>query len=125
MKHVLLVGLGGCLGSVARYGLSTLVTKQAGSVFPWGTLAVNVIGCFAIGAVLHFVEDREALGQNARFFAAVGILGGFTTFSAFGHETLGLLDRKQFGLAAMNVLMNVCVGLAAVWAGRGVCRLSS
>jgi len=75
------------------------------------------VGCFLIGAVLHLVEDRAALGPDARLFVAVGILGGFTTFSAFGVETMHLLKRGELGIAAANVLLSVAVGLAALWIG--------
>ena len=124
MKGLLLVGLGGFLGSIARYGLAGLVHRYAGASFPWGTLAVNVLGCFAIGAVLHLVLDRAALGPDARLFLAVGVLGGFTTFSAFGWETLELLRNGQLGPALLNVAGNVVLGLGAVWLGRETLKLA-
>lgn len=124
MREILLVGAGGFLGSIARYGLAGLIHRYAGASFPWGTLAVNVLGCFVIGAVLHLVLDRSALGPDARLFVAVGILGGFTTFSAFGWETLELLRNGQLGAALLNVAGNVVLGLGAVWLGRETLKLA-
>ena len=122
MLKLLLVGAGSFLGGIARYALSGLVQRWAGAGFPWGTLAVNVTGCFAIGAVLHLVEDRAMLGPDARVFLVVGILGGFTTFSAFGWETFELLRANQPGLALVNAAGSVTAGLAAVWLGRAALR---
>ena len=122
MVKLLLVGAGSFLGGIARYALSGLVQRWAGAGFPWGTLAVNVTGCFAIGAVLRLVEDRAMLGPDARVFLVVGILGGFTTFSAFGWETFELLRANQPGLALINAAGSVTAGLAAVWLGRAALR---
>ncbi|HKS16621.1 MAG TPA: fluoride efflux transporter CrcB [Planctomycetota bacterium] len=122
--ETLLVGIGGSLGAMARYGLSGLVHKHLGSSFPYGTLVVNFVGCLAIGCVLYLVEDRALLGVQARLFAAVGIIGGFTTFSAFGHETLQLLRDGRFGAACLNVGCSVVLGLFAVWLGRTMLRLA-
>ena len=122
MVKLLLVGAGSFLGGIARWTLSGLVHRWAGAGFPWGTLAVNVAGCFAIGAVLHLVEDRSLLGPDARLFLVVGILGGFTTFSAFGWETFELLRSNQLGLALLNAGGSVAGGLAAVWLGRAALR---
>ena len=122
MLKLLLVGAGSFLGGIARYALSGLVQRWAGAGFPWGTLAVNVTGCFAIGAVLHLVEDRAMRGPDVRVFLVVGILGGFTTFSAFGWETMELLSANQPGLALVNAAGSVTAGLAAVWLGRAALR---
>jgi CrcB protein len=122
MLKWLIVGAGSFLGGIARYALSGLVHRWAGAGFPWGTLAVNVGGCFLIGGVLHLVEDRALLGPDARLFVAVGLLGGFTTFSAFGWETFELLRGGQLGLALLNVGGNVAAGLTAVWLGRAALR---
>ena len=121
--EILLVGVGGSLGAMARHGLSGLVHKQLGDSFPYGTLVVNLVGCLAIGCVLYLVEDRAVLGPQARHFAAVGIIGGFTTFSAFGHETLQLLRDGRLGAACLNVGCSVVLGLFAVWLGRTLLRL--
>lgn len=108
---LLAIAIGGGLGALARYGLSGLVQGR-GAAFPWGTLAVNAIGCFLIGAVF------ERLSADARAFVVVGVLGGFTTFSAFGHETVELLRGGQTTLALLNAAGNVVLGVGAVLLGR-------
>ncbi|MBI3271572.1 MAG: fluoride efflux transporter CrcB [Planctomycetes bacterium] len=123
MLKALLVGLGGFLGAIARYELSGLVHRYLSASFPYGTLVVNVLGCLAIGGVLHLVEDRSLLGPNTRLFLTIGILGGFTTFSSFGYETMELLRDGESALALANVAGNVVLGLGAVWLGRTVPRL--
>ena len=126
MTRILLVGAGGFVGSVLRYALSSWVQQSArgslfpygtGSLFPYGTLAVNVLGCFAIGILVQLAE-RSAIDAEVRLLLATGLLGGFTTFSAFGNETLDLLREDARSLAAANVLANVLLGLAAVHLGR-------
>lgn len=124
MEKVLIVGLGSFLGGIARYGLTGLIHKHLNGAFPYGTLAVNVLGCLLIGGVLHLVEDRSALGPNARVFVAMGLLGGFTTFSAFGYETIKLIGDRDLWLALLNVAGNVVLGLAAVWLGRMILRMT-
>jgi len=123
--NFLLVGLGGALGAMARYGLSSLIQRRAGDAFPWGTFVVNLAGCLAIGAVLYGVEDRAWLGPQARLFAAVGVIGGFTTFSAFGFETLELIQGGRWGWACAYTAGSVLLGLAAVWLGRALASLFS
>jgi CrcB protein len=119
VTRLLLVGAGGFVGSVLRWALATLVQDTArGSAFPWGTLAVNALGCLAIGALAQLAETRSAISPEVRLLLATGLLGGFTTFSAFGNETLDLLRADARWLAAANVLANVLLGLAAVQLGR-------
>lgn len=122
MTKLLVVGLGGFLGAIARYGLSGLVHRRLGEGFPYGTLAVNVVGCLLIGVVLHLVEDRSILGPTARLFVAIGVLGGFTTFSSFGYETFELIEDRAYKLALLNVAGNMILGLLAVWVGRTLPR---
>lgn len=119
MWKVLLVGAGGFAGSILRYlvgGWVQLATRSA--KFPFGTLAVNIIGCFLIGVLAHLAEFRGVLTPETRTFLVVGVLGGFTTFSAFGNESLIFLSGGEAWLAAANVVLNVGFGLAAVWLGR-------
>lgn len=108
------VGLGGALGSMTRYAVGLAVSS---STFPYATLTVNVIGCFCIGLALPSAERAAALSPDLRLLLVVGFLGGFTTFSAFGYETLALL-RSGAGLALLNVAANVVLGLLAVLLGR-------
>ncbi|MBI4230831.1 MAG: fluoride efflux transporter CrcB [Planctomycetes bacterium] len=122
MPAVLIVGLGGFLGAAARYVLGAAIHRRLGEAFPYGTLAVNVLGCLAIGFVLHYADDRASVGPGARLFLVTGILGGFTTFSAFGAETLSLLRDRGFGPAALNISADLLLGLAAVWLGRTIPR---
>ncbi len=122
MPNWLVVGLGSFLGGAARYALIAFVHRVAGLRFPLGTLIVNVVGCFLIGGVLHLVKDRSALGPETRLFVAVGLLGGFTTFSAFGSETFELLSGDQLPLALLNVAGHLGLGLGAVWLGSLVLR---
>lgn len=124
MTNILLVGFGGFIGSVMRYLASGYVqqaTKSAG--FPYGTLAVNVIGCFAIGFLAQLAESRGVFTSEARLFVFVGILGGFTTFSSFGNETFNLARDSQMMSALANIGANVIIGLFAVWLGRTVAYL--
>ena len=122
MTKLLIVGLGGFIGAVARYGLSGLVHRLLNTSFPYGTLAVNVAGCLAMGGVVYLVEDRAMLSPEARLFVAVGILGALTTFSTFGYETFELLADRQWWLAGLSVAGNMVLGLGAVWLGRTILR---
>ena len=125
LARILVVGAGGFLGAVARYGLGGLVHRAYGGAFPLGTLLVNVAGCLAIGVVVTLVEEREVFGAHARMFLTIGLLGAFTTFSAFGHETLRLARDGAWAAAALNVGANVALGLAAVVGGCALARLGS
>lgn len=122
MHPLLLVGLGGFAGSVARYLLGGwLLHHTAQERFPWSTFAVNVAGCLVIGLLAGLAERHSMFGPGMRLFLFTGLLGGFTTFSAFGLETLYLLRRGEPWVAAAYVAGSVLVGLAAVWIGmRGV-----
>jgi CrcB protein len=114
-----MIGLGGFVGTILRYVIGGLVQSGAGSsVFPWGTLAINVLGCFGIGFLAELSEARGFLRPEMRGFLIVGILGGFTTFSAFANETLNAVRDAAMGIALVNVLTSVGLGLAAVWTGR-------
>lgn len=123
MIKILIVGMGGFIGAVARYGLSGLVHRYTSSFFPWGTLVVNVTGCFLIGCLIYLAADRAVLSPNARLFLLIGILGAFTTFSTFSCETLDLINDRAHWSALANVGLNVLFGLFAVWLGRFACRV--
>ena len=115
-SNVLLVAAGGALGAAARYLLGGFVQARLGPGFPWGTFFVNVTGSFLIGVVLVLVE-RGALPSEARLFLAVGILGGYTTFSTFSYETLRLLAAGNAGGVLLNTLGQLLVGFLAVYLG--------
>ncbi|HXU13118.1 MAG TPA: fluoride efflux transporter CrcB [Candidatus Binatia bacterium] len=124
MTKSILVGFGGFLGSIARYLAGGAVHRLAeGSAFPYGTLFVNVTGCLAIGFLAALSEARGVLSPEARVFLMVGVLGGYTTFSSFGYETLQLVRGGEMLAAAANVLIQVVVGLGAVWAGAATARM--
>ena len=119
--QVLIVGAGGFVGSVSRYAMSGLVQRldPAGG-FPYGTMAVNVVGCFVIGLLGGLADARQVIGPGLRLFIFIGILGGFTTFSSFGHETLALVRDGENLKAGMNIIGNVMLCLVAVWIGYGI-----
>jgi fluoride exporter len=117
MLHLLIVGVGGFIGSIMRYALSGFAQRWTQSLFPLGTLAVNLTGCLMIGVIWSLVEHREWFSPETRLFITVGVLGGFTTFSAFGFETFVLLRDGQFGWAAANVAANVFFCIGAVMFG--------
>jgi CrcB protein len=113
------IALGGALGSMARYGCSGLVARWFGETFPWGTLAINVVGSFVIGffATLTGPDGRVVASPDARQFVMVGICGGFTTFSSFSLQTLNLARGGDMFGAGANVLGSVVLCLLAVWIG--------
>ena len=118
---VLLVGAGGFVGSVMRYLVGVWVRSGSGnSWIPYGTLTVNVVGCFLIGLVIGLAETRQFLGEGTRALVVVGLLGGFTTFSAFGYETIAMVREGHIVAAAANVGLQVALGLTAVWIGFSV-----
>lgn len=117
MEKYLFIGLGGFLGSIARFGLSTVVYRFAGESFPYGTLTVNVIGCFLIGLLMTVLQDRFIIQPNLRMFIVIGILGGFTTFSSFSFETFALIRAGNFIDAVMNSVYSVAGCLIATWGG--------
>jgi CrcB protein len=119
--NILLVGLGGFIGSVLRYLLGGYVQQTLkSSTFPYGTLAVNLIGCFVIGLLAQYGESRGAFSNESRAFIFIGILGGFTTFSSFGNETINLVRDSFVMNATLNVGANVILGLLAVLLGRTI-----
>jgi CrcB protein len=115
---LLWVALGGALGSMARYKLSGLVLHHTIDWrFPAGTFTVNVVGCLVAGLLAGYAEQREVFTAEARLFLFTGVLGGFTTFSAFGLETMFLMRRGEWLVAGSNVALSVAAGLAALWLG--------
>jgi CrcB protein len=125
MLRTLLAGAGGFIGAAARYGLGGLIHRYLGAAFPYGTLAINVTGCFAIGFLGVMAEERLTLGPEARVFWMIGVLGGYTTFSSFGYETMALLREGSTGAALLNVGLQVILGLLAVWGGAALARMAS
>ena len=118
LQSLFVVGVGGFIGSAARYALGGwLLHHTAQQRFPWSTFAVNVAGCLAIGVLAGLAERHALSGPGMRLFLFTGLLGGFTTFSAFGLETMFLLRRGELPVAAAYVAVSVLLGLLAVWLG--------
>jgi fluoride exporter len=121
MKQVFLVALGGGIGAVARYTLSGLVLHQTLEWrFPAGTFVVNLVGCLVVGLLAGFIVRDEIFSADTRLFLITGILGGFTTFSAFGIETVYLMRRGEMWVALSYVVLSVVCGIALAWGGMAV-----
>ncbi|MDW7773225.1 MAG: fluoride efflux transporter CrcB [Desulfobulbaceae bacterium] len=122
MEHVIRlcsIGLGGFIGAILRYLISGWVQDRSGSVaFPYGTLSVNLIGCFIIGLLTLLVETRSFFSVETRSFILIGLLGSFTTFSTFGIETLTLIRSGRLDMAAFYAGLHLVAGVAMVWVGR-------
>jgi CrcB protein len=116
-----LIGAGGFTGAVLRFMVSSWVQNRSGSiVYPFGTLAVNMIGCLLIGFLSALVETRSMFSPETRGFVLIGLLGAFTTFSTFGNETLNLIRESRIELAMLNAGAQVVFGVGLVWLGRVV-----
>jgi fluoride exporter len=121
MMKLIIIGIGGFIGSVSRYLLSGFVQGLSKSIsFPYGTFAVNLVGCFFIGLFAHLSDSRGLFSDSSRAFVFIGLLGGFTTFSAFSNETFNLLHDGETSLAFLNILGQVVICLSSVWFGRAV-----
>ena len=121
--NYLLVFVGGGIGAAARYGLQGVVYRVASSTFPYGTLAVNVLGSFVIGFLMTFFEERFIVNPSLRVFLTIGFLGGFTTFSSFSYETMALLRDGSYGLGFLNILTSLGACLLATWLGMTLGKL--
>jgi CrcB protein len=117
LLNLLLVAIGGALGSVVRYMLSTAILRATGTLFPLGTFVVNAIGCLVFGAIAGAASQRVQVAPELRVFLLVGVLGGFTTFSSYAFESFSLVRDGQFLAASANIVGQVVSGLAGVWVG--------
>jgi len=125
MREIVLVGLGGLLGSILRFALGTWVQQlNRDASFPYATLLINVAGCTIIGILAGLTEFRGPFSSAAKAFLFIGLLGGFTTYSAFGLETWQLLEAGRARIALLSVLLQVGLGISAVWFGVRVARMS-
>ncbi len=120
MHSILAVAAGGAIGSVLRYLWSRAPVADG---FPWTVLGINVAGSFVLGAFVAIAGHRFPVSEETRAFVSIGLLGGFTTFSTFSHQTIALWQAERFGLASWNVILNVLAGLFAAWLGWRVGRL--
>ena len=118
MGSVLLAGLGGFVGSSVRYGVALLLPSASRGGEGLATVAVNVVGCLAIGVLTQAMASRDALSPQLTVFLMVGLLGGFTTFSTFGHETVEMWQQRGPSLALLVAAAHVALGVGAVWVGR-------
>lgn len=117
LQNMMLIGAGGFLGSVMRYGSNQMMVKLFDSTHPIGTFFVNIAGSFLIGLVLGMFEKGAMMSMNWKLFLAVGFCGGFTTFSAFALENMNFLQSQQFMLSFLYVGLSLILGLAAVYFG--------
>lgn len=124
MWNIIIVGVGGFLGSVSRYLFGGLIQEMLQTYrFPYGTLSVNVIGCFLIGLLYGLGETKGLLTPEVRLLLGTGFLGGFTTFSTFGYDTMTLTRFGEPMSALTNLLLHILIGLGAVWAGDTLSRI--
>ena len=123
LKYVM-VGIGGCLGSVLRFWLGSYIGSRMGTRFPYGTFVINITGSFLIGLVFALLTARTQWSPNWRYLIPIGFIGGYTTFSSFEFETLRSIQDGQIGLGLLYVALSVTVGFVAVWgsmmAGRAI-----
>ena len=123
LNRLLLLALAGAVGTLARYGLAGLVQRHVPNAFPWGTLVVNLAGCFAAGVLWAFFESRISISGTTRAVILIGFMGAFTTFSAFVLETCELLHDAQWLWAVGNLALNNVLGIALFLAGFALGRL--
>lgn len=123
MLKIVAVAVGGSIGATARYLVSTWAAERFGANFPYGTLIVNVVGCFIIGAFMALTTERLIVSPYWRLFITVGFVGGLTTFSSFSYETLRLVEDADMMQALYNIGLNLVLGLLATGVGIGAARL--
>jgi CrcB protein len=123
IKNILLVGLGGGIGSMARYLCQKWFSENYPQPFPWGTFVVNLIGCFLIGVVYAASDKSTALSPSARLFLAAGVCGGFTTFSTFAFENMNMLRSGDSFYFLLYTVGSVVLGIVGVFAGVAIIKL--
>ena len=117
MQKYLLIGIGGALGTIARYWVGSTIGSRMGIRFPYGTLVVNITACLVLGFTLTYMGKRADLNPAWRFLLPVGFIGAYSTFSTYEWETLSTIRSGAFALAALYAVGSLVVGLAAVWCG--------
>lgn len=115
MKNIVLIGLGGAVGSVIRFVLGLFVKKYWGLSFPLGTFIVNLIGCFLIGMLIAYFQKNN--NDSMKLLLITGFCGGFTTFSSFTAESIELMQNNQISVSLLYIGASICIGLLATWAG--------
>jgi CrcB protein len=122
MALTLWIGLGGALGAVLRHFMNIWIARMAGSEFPWHTMVINISGSFVMGLLISLMALRWNVGNDLRAFLTTGILGGYTTFSAFSLDFAVLVERKAYTLAGAYAVGSVVVSLVAIFLGMAVAR---
>ena len=117
LKHMILAAIGGAFGSALRFGTGALMIQLLGRGWPWGTYAVNILGSLAMGLIMGWLAHKGSAGGSAQILVATGILGGFTTFSAFSLEAAMMIERKAYMSAGLYVGSSVLLGVLMVFAG--------
>lgn len=123
IKTVLLIGLGGGAGSIARYFCQKWFAENIQHPFPWGTFVVNILGCFLIGLIYAIAEKTALLSPQTRLFLITGFCGGFTTFSTFAFENMSLLRSGDITYTLLYIIASILLGIGAVFAGIGLIKL--
>ena len=122
MYHLILVAAGGAIGASARHLVNLAFLRLLGPGFPWATMAVNIVGSFAMGVLVALLARRFGASDEVRLFVATGILGGFTTFSSFSLDVAALWERGEIGLTALYLLLSVVLSILALFAGLAIVR---
>lgn len=126
MNAYLLVAIGGAIGSASRYGAGVFIGRLWGSSFPFATMLVNIAGSLLMGLLIGLLaRTLPSWQEDARLFLAVGVLGGFTTFSSFSLDTVALIERGELGQAAIYVIVSVLISIAALFAGLALMRIGA
>jgi fluoride exporter len=122
MMNIFIIGIGGFVGAVARYGLALWIGQRWGRTFPLGTFVINVSGCFLIGLLMTVMAERFTVNPQWRLLLVVGFLGAYTTFSTFEYETGALLKDGEWAFAMLNIILSVIVGFIALKLGEVIAK---
>ena len=122
MMSIISIAIGGAAGSLCRYGMSNGIYLLLGRSFPYGTLAVNILGSFILGIVYILMIERASISEELRAGITIGLLGAFTTFSAFSIETINLIESGEILKAGLNILFSVTLCIVGCWLGMNLSR---
>jgi len=123
IKLAFIIGIGGFLGSIFRFLTDYFISKSFPHIFPFGTLTVNIVGCFLIGTIYSLAEKENLMTNEMRLFLVTGICGGFTTFSAFAMDNLKLINSSAIWMSIIYIVLSVLLGILGVFAGINISRL--